>query len=125
MLDNNGICYIFLCSVLTGEYTVGTKGIKTAPVKNIETQEWYDSVCDNTNSPTKFIIFNDNQAYPTYLVLFRQYSPSDWRQLSWWEPKQGKIRFVLLLNIINIFVYACYCEQLNIYTIFCMFVRED
>ena len=72
--DVQGNRYMLFCSVLTGEYTTGTKGIRNPPVKDIETQEWYDSVCDNITSPTMFIIFKDNHAYPANLVIFRQRS---------------------------------------------------
>ena len=108
LLDANGNRYIFLCSALNGEYTLSTKGIKTPPVKNIETQEWYDSVCDNFISPTMFIIFNDIQAYPKYLIIFRQHSLSPWCQLSWWEPLRGKINRMSNFQINDWFVLTIY-----------------
>ena len=85
--DISGNRFMFLCSVLTGEYTTGTKGIVAPPVKNIETQEWFDSVCDNVTSPTMFTIFNDVQAYPTHLTIFRQKSCQPWVHLEWWKRK--------------------------------------
>ena len=76
--DMNGTRYMFYCSILVGDFTNGTKGIVSPPVKNVETQEWYDSVCDNVSSPSTFVIFNDVQAYPEYLIIFRQKSTVPW-----------------------------------------------
>ena len=86
--DTNGYRYMFYCKVLTGEYTVGSHGLKVSPVKNIQTQEWYDSVCHNDKSPSMFIIFDDTQAFPAYLVVFRQLSNSDstLQYVQWWKP---------------------------------------
>ena len=85
--DTNGYRYMFACLVLTGEYTLGKSGIRAPPVKSVETQKWYDSVCDNLISPTMFIIFNDLQVYPTHLIIFRQRSVDCTVQpITWWKP---------------------------------------
>ena len=68
--DPNGFRYMYRCRVLTGDYTAGRNGIKEAPVKDINNQCWYHSVVDNVSSPSMFVIFNDNQAYPEYLITF-------------------------------------------------------
>ena len=94
--DSNGYCFMFYCSVLTGEYTLGTKGMKSPPMKNVETQDCYDSVCDKIASPTMFIIFNDTTAYPTHLVIFRQHSIVPCRAITWWEPPNKPSRKFLI-----------------------------
>ena len=84
--DMNGYSYMFYCSVLVGDYKDGTKGLKSTPIKSIETQEWYDSVCDNCLCPSMFVIFNDVAAYPTYVVIFRQQSNLVGDYICWWKP---------------------------------------
>ena len=88
--DLNSFRFMFYCLVLTGEYTVGTKGCTAPPVKVVEKQEWYNSVCDNIKSPSMFVIFNDVQAYPNYLVIFRYHSTSLCIPLLWQNPQLGE-----------------------------------
>ncbi|XP_062385081.1 protein mono-ADP-ribosyltransferase PARP10 [Sardina pilchardus] len=65
----DGHKFIFMAKVLTGEYTVGKHEMKTAPLKESSAIPLrYDSVADKSTSPTLFVIFNDTQAYPEYLV---------------------------------------------------------
>ena len=85
--DENGYRYMFYCSVLTGEYTMGKQGLKSPPIKDTETQDCYDSVCDNITRPTIFVIFNDCSVYPTYLIIFRRRSTDPCPTINWWEPR--------------------------------------
>lgn len=67
--DANGNKHIYQCRVLSGQYCQGNGHYIVPPSKdqnhpNIR----YDSVVDNTESPSLFVIFNDTQAYPEYLV---------------------------------------------------------
>ena len=66
--DPNGIRCIFRCRVLTGEYTQGAEGLKEPPPKL--GNRLYDSVVDDMNSPTMYVVFKDNHAYPEYLIKF-------------------------------------------------------
>ena len=61
---------MYYCKVLTGEYTTGKGGLKVPPIKDAENQMWFDSVVDNVESPSMFIVFSDTQAYPKYLITF-------------------------------------------------------
>lgn len=64
-----GYKFIFVSKVLTGDYTKGCHSMKTAPLK--ETSDIplrFDSVTDNIAKPTMFVIFNDTQAFPEYLI---------------------------------------------------------
>uniref|UniRef100_A0A8C0AX93 Poly [ADP-ribose] polymerase n=1 Tax=Buteo japonicus TaxID=224669 RepID=A0A8C0AX93_9AVES len=71
--DMNGRRYMYLARVLTGQYCAGSKGLITPPPKNpADPTDLYDSVVDNVNNPTMFVIFNDIQAYPEYLITFRK-----------------------------------------------------
>ncbi|XP_069840937.1 protein mono-ADP-ribosyltransferase PARP14-like [Dendropsophus ebraccatus] len=69
--DSNGQKYMYLARVLTGEFCVGTQGMVAPPAKNSsDSTDLYDSVTDNVANPTMFVIFNDIQAYPEYLITF-------------------------------------------------------
>ncbi|XP_010739268.3 uncharacterized protein parp10 isoform X2 [Larimichthys crocea] len=65
----DGYKFILVSKVLTGDYTKGCHSMKTAPLKetgNIPLR--YDSVTDDITKPTMFVIFNDTQAFPEYLI---------------------------------------------------------
>lgn len=65
----DGYKFIFVSKVLTGDYTKGCHSMKTAPLKESgDIPLRYDSVTDNISKPTMFVIFNDTQAFPEYLI---------------------------------------------------------
>ncbi|KAK3095440.1 hypothetical protein FSP39_014712 [Pinctada imbricata] len=66
--DGAGHKRMYLCRVLTGEYTKGNSAFFVPPVKSGVVL--YDSVVDNPNGPGMYIIFNDTQGYPDYLITF-------------------------------------------------------
>ncbi|NWT56883.1 PAR14 polymerase, partial [Erythrocercus mccallii] len=69
--DANGRKYMYLARVLVGEYSLGIKGSITPAQKNAgNSVDLFDSSTDNMNQPSMFIIFNDIQAYPEYLITF-------------------------------------------------------
>ncbi|XP_021254186.1 poly [ADP-ribose] polymerase 14 isoform X3 [Numida meleagris] len=71
--DSTGRKYMYLARVLTGEYCVGSRGLVTPPPKCLaDPTDLYDSVVDDMNIPKMFVIFNDIQAYPEYLITFRK-----------------------------------------------------
>ncbi|XP_010712168.1 protein mono-ADP-ribosyltransferase PARP14 [Meleagris gallopavo] len=71
--DTSGRKYMYLARVLTGEFCVGSRGLVTPPPKHsTDPTDLYDSVVDDVNAPNMFVIFNDIQAYPEYLITFRQ-----------------------------------------------------
>ena len=67
----SGDKHIFLCKVLTGDFCQGTQGLKSTPDKDVTVtpKTKYDSVVDDINNPNIFVIFNDTQAYPEYLII--------------------------------------------------------
>lgn len=70
--DSKGHKRMYLCKVLTGEYTVGQNGMRVPPAKKgKQSHILYDSVVDNVGNPSMFIIFNDTQGYPDYLITFK------------------------------------------------------
>ncbi|XP_029599294.1 uncharacterized protein LOC115181509 isoform X3 [Salmo trutta] len=68
--DLQGQKYMYLCRVLTGDFTAGRHGMTVPPAKSTTTVELYNSVTDNPSGPSMFVIFHDNQAYPEYLITF-------------------------------------------------------
>lgn len=65
----DGHKYIFVAKVLTGDYTLGNHSMKTAPLRETgDIPLRYDSVTDDITKPTLFVIFNDTQAFPQYLI---------------------------------------------------------
>ncbi|XP_020788227.1 protein mono-ADP-ribosyltransferase PARP10 [Boleophthalmus pectinirostris] len=65
----DGHKFIFVAKVLTGDYTKGDHSMKTAPLKETgDIPLRYDSVTDDITRPSMFVIFNDTQAFPEYLI---------------------------------------------------------
>ncbi|XP_071089495.1 protein mono-ADP-ribosyltransferase PARP14-like [Haliotis cracherodii] len=70
--DPAGNKYIYLVDVLTGEYTLGKSGMRVPPPVDPATPAViYDSVVENIHTPGMFVIFNDTQAYPKYLITYK------------------------------------------------------
>ncbi|XP_028992073.1 poly(ADP-ribose) polymerase family member 14-related sequence 1 [Betta splendens] len=67
----SGEKYMYLCQVLTGEFTTGSAGLSAPPEKTPGSFQLYDSVVDRLPTPSMFIIFHDAQAYPEYLITFK------------------------------------------------------
>lgn len=64
---------MYYCKVLTGLPTVGKSGMRVLPPRaGGKPNELYDSATNSLNNPTMFIIFNDTQAYPLYIVNFKK-----------------------------------------------------
>jgi len=64
---------MYYCKVLTGEFIVGHKGLRVLPPKPTGGKDaLYDSATNNVSNPGMFIIFNDTQAYPLYIVTFKK-----------------------------------------------------
>ncbi|XP_046313880.1 protein mono-ADP-ribosyltransferase PARP14 [Marmota monax] len=70
--DVNGKKHMYYVRVLTGIYTRGHSSLIVPPSKNTQNPtDLYDSVTDNEQSPSIFVVFYDYQAYPEYLITFR------------------------------------------------------
>ncbi|XP_007942118.1 protein mono-ADP-ribosyltransferase PARP14 [Orycteropus afer afer] len=69
--DSSGKKYMYFVRVLTGVYTRGHNTLIVPPSKNPQDPtDLYDTVTDNTQNPTIFVVFYDYQAYPEYLITF-------------------------------------------------------
>ena len=62
---------MYMCKVLTGEYTQGSPNLVSPPAKPNKPTEMFDSVVNNINNPGVFVIFHDVQAYPEYLIVYK------------------------------------------------------
>ncbi|XP_016410796.1 poly [ADP-ribose] polymerase 14-like isoform X2 [Sinocyclocheilus rhinocerous] len=62
---------MYLARVLVGDFTQGKRGLPVPPAKRSNSADLYNSVADNMSNPTMFVIFNDVQAYPEYLITFQ------------------------------------------------------
>ena len=68
--DSSGYQYIFACRVVVGEYCLGKYDALTPDVRSGHTL--YDSTVNNTSSPSIFVTYHDAQAYPEFLIKFKQ-----------------------------------------------------
>jgi len=68
--DAKGIQYMFASRVVVGEYCLGKRDAPAPDVR--KGHQLYDSTVNDTNSPGIFVTYHDAQAYPEYLVKFRQ-----------------------------------------------------
>ena len=67
---------MLLSRVLVGEFTVGNSSMKAAPQRPNppgHRPALYDSTVDRLHPhPTIFVTWRDDQAYPEYIVTFKQ-----------------------------------------------------
>ena len=69
--DASGHKRMYRCLVLTGDYCLGQADMRVPPPKaGGQSHVLYDSVADNVNNPTGFVIFNDCQAYPEHIITY-------------------------------------------------------
>ncbi|OCT63240.1 protein mono-ADP-ribosyltransferase PARP14 [Xenopus laevis] len=70
--DKNGQKYMYLARVLTGLSCLGHHQMISPPSRSTsDPTDLYDSATDNITAPRMFVIFNDVQAYPEYLITFK------------------------------------------------------
>ena len=62
--------FIIQARVITGEYVKGDKSMETAPWKTTSTAQ-YDSVVDNVQRPSIFVVYHDFAAYPEYIIKLK------------------------------------------------------
>jgi poly [ADP-ribose] polymerase 7/11/12/13 len=63
---------MFVVKILPGAYVRGSSEYKRPPHKDEDNpcSELYDSCVDNETNPQIFIIFDNNQIYPEYLIRY-------------------------------------------------------
>ena len=65
------------CRVLVGEYCLGVKDALTPDIRDPTTQMLYDTTVgllsnDTMANPSVYVTYHDAQAYPEYLIKFKQ-----------------------------------------------------
>jgi hypothetical protein len=65
-----GVQHMFLCRIVIGEYCRGVQNALAPPARNGPIL--FDSTVDDLRAPSIFVTYHDAQAYPDYLVRFRQ-----------------------------------------------------
>lgn len=70
--STDGTQLMFVSLVLTGHYTKGESDMKVPPPHSLQDpNDRYDSVVNNMQTPSMFVVFHDCQAYPDYLITFK------------------------------------------------------
>ncbi|GAA6079576.1 protein mono-ADP-ribosyltransferase PARP14-like isoform X1, partial [Tachysurus ichikawai] len=70
--SSDGTQLMFVTLVLTGRYTDGNSDMKVPPPRSSQDpNDRFDSVVDNMQNPSMFVVFHDCQAYPDYLITFK------------------------------------------------------
>lgn len=62
--------YMFLAKVLVGSYTKGNSSLKRPPETGVGSK-LYDTCVDNESDPNIYVVFELNQCYPLYLVVYQ------------------------------------------------------
>ena len=71
--DANSQRHMYYAQVLTGEYTVGDSSMKAPPAKNpqVDANVLFDSTVDSVSNPAVFVVYQDTQCYPSYLISYQ------------------------------------------------------
>ncbi|XP_076850837.1 protein mono-ADP-ribosyltransferase TIPARP [Brachyhypopomus gauderio] len=69
-----GVHYMFLAKVLTGKFTVGNPTMRRPPPLSPRdpSSDLFDSCVDNWMDPQIFVIFNDDQSYPYFIIQYEE-----------------------------------------------------
>ncbi|KAF7706609.1 protein mono-ADP-ribosyltransferase PARP14-like [Silurus meridionalis] len=68
----DGTQLMFVTLVLTGHCTQGQRDMIVPPPRSShDPNDRFDSVVDNMQNPSMFVVFHDCQAYPDYLITFK------------------------------------------------------
>ncbi|XP_007232151.2 protein mono-ADP-ribosyltransferase TIPARP [Astyanax mexicanus] len=72
--SSRGVHYMFLAKVLTGRFTVGNPSMRRPPplCPRDPSSDLFDSCVDNWMDPQIFVIFNDDQSYPYFIIQYEE-----------------------------------------------------
>ena len=68
--DGSGRRSVYMCRVFVGRTGQGQEGIKEPP--RDAHGHYCDVAVDKLDKPAVFVVFQDSQAYPEYLITYRQ-----------------------------------------------------
>ena len=65
--------HMYFTQVLTGEFTVGNSSMLAPPPKNpqVDPNVTFDATVDNIGSPSIFVVYQDAQNYPAYMINYK------------------------------------------------------
>lgn len=70
-ISPRGYKQMFLARVVVGSYTRGSSSFTRPPPKDPSNPlVLHDSCCDNTANPALFVIFENGQSYPEFLITY-------------------------------------------------------
>ncbi|KAJ8410741.1 hypothetical protein AAFF_G00186980 [Aldrovandia affinis] len=74
--SSKGVHCMFLAKVLTGKFTVGNATMRRPPPLHAgdSSSDLFDSCVDNWVDPQIFVIFNDDQSYPYFIIQYEEVS---------------------------------------------------
>ncbi|KAL8581677.1 hypothetical protein ACOMHN_049233 [Nucella lapillus] len=67
--DEDGKRYMYQSKILVGVSCLGDQNMRVLPARDGNVM--YDSACDDVSDPGIYVIFLDMQAYPEYLITFK------------------------------------------------------
>lgn len=72
--SQEGVHYMFLAKVLIGKYTLGKPTMRRPPPQSPAdpSSDLYDSCVDNWLEPQIFVIFNDDQSFPYFIIQYEE-----------------------------------------------------
>ena len=73
LLDANGVRHMYFTQALTGEFTVGNSSMLAPPPKNpqVDPNVTFHATVDNIGNPSIFVVYQDAQVYPAYIVNYQ------------------------------------------------------
>ena len=74
--STKGVHFMFLAKVLSGRVTVGNPCMRRPPplCPGDPSSDLFDSCVDNWADPQVFVIFNDDQSYPYFVIEYEEVS---------------------------------------------------
>ena len=69
--NSEGLQFMFVCSVICGEYCRGNPRMKVPDCKPNTNNVLFETTVNDIMKPTVFVTFQDNQAVPMYLIAFK------------------------------------------------------
>ncbi|GAB5364075.1 hypothetical protein AAMO2058_000938300 [Amorphochlora amoebiformis] len=67
---SDGLRRMLLCRVLVGQYHKGYQGLKQPKAKPGSKYKPHECTVDNVYNPSEYVIYQDDQAYPEFLLTF-------------------------------------------------------
>ncbi|CAG2244521.1 PARP7S [Mytilus edulis] len=64
------IRFMFRAKILVGQFTVGNPSLRRPPEIPGQVHKLYDSCVDDVQDPKIFVVFDRNQCYPDYLIMY-------------------------------------------------------